>query len=268
MRQSPALLSLLACAAFVGCAERHDDKARAGDQPPAEAPPAAKPAAAKAAAKPAGHATAGPSAIEAIARLASGNARFAAGRRTLSANSLDDQDERSATAGGQHPFAAVLTCADSRLPPELIFDQSLGGIFVVRNAGNVAEPVGEGSLEYAVEHLGIRLIVVMGHSACGAVSAAARAEDRLPGHLADIQAQMPSVRPTAEEARKAGSDPIVAAVRRNAQDQAIALLRESPVLSGAVGLTVVPAIYDLESGLVEFLAPAPAAGPPPAATGH
>ena len=68
--------------------------------------------------------------------------------------------ERATTAKGQHPFAAILTCADSRLSPELIFDQTIGDLFVVRNAGNVAEPVGEGSLEYAIEHLGVRLVIV------------------------------------------------------------------------------------------------------------
>jgi carbonic anhydrase len=141
MHPTRFLIAPLVLAAFVGCAERHETPvSKPAAEPAAEAAEPAK----TEAAKPAAHkTTSGPSPLEAIARLSAGNARFASGRRSRSADATDDGEERTLTAKGQHPFAAVLTCSDSRVPPELLFDQSLGDIFVVRNAGNVAEPVGE-----------------------------------------------------------------------------------------------------------------------------
>jgi carbonic anhydrase len=200
--------------------------------------------------------------IEALARLSAGNARFIAGRRERSADTADDPAERARLAAGQQPFAAILTCADSRVPPELLFDQSLGELFVVRNAGNVADPVGEGSLEYAVEHLGVRLVVVLGHGSCGAVKAVCGAGGALPGHLADIQRAMPGLREHAEERARAGRSPegaIADAVARNATAQAEALLAGSPALAAAAAggrLAVLPAVYDLAAGTVAFLPPA------------
>jgi carbonic anhydrase len=213
----------------------------------------------------------GPAAVDTLVRLSAGNARFAYGKRTRSAKPDADPARRAEIAGGQHPVAAVMTCADSRVPPELLFDQGLGDLFVVRNAGNVAEPIGLGSLEYGVEHLGIRLVVVLGHSSCGAVKAVSGAAATLPGHLADIQERMPGLRALAQERARAGDAPdkvIAAAVERNAEDQARALLAGSPVLKTAVagGVLVVPAVYDLESGLVTFL-PAIDAAAKPAAEG-
>ena len=195
---------------------------------------------------------------EAQALLIAGNARFVAGERTRSTVTADDASERAALAGGQHPFAAILTCADSRLSPELIFDQTLGDLFVVRNAGNVAEAIGEGSLEYAVEHLGVNLIVVMGHASCGAVKAVIGGPANLPGHLVDIQGNMPGLFAFAELQRQGGTTSNVvvqAAVERNADDQAGALIAESPVIRARVAsheLAVVPAVYHLESGTVQF----------------
>ena len=220
-----------------------------GHEPAAAAPPAA----------PAGHGeAAGVPPAEAQAALIAGNARFVAGRRTRSTVTADDATERAALAGGQHPFAAILTCADSRLSPELIFDQTLGDLFVVRNAGNVAEGIGEGSLEYAVEHLGVNLIVVMGHASCGAVKAVIGGPANLPGHLVDIQGNMPGLFAFAELQRQGGTTSNVvvqAAVERNADDQAGALIAESPVIRARVAsheLAVVPAVYQLESGTVQF----------------
>lgn len=213
----------------------------------------------------------GPAAADTLVRLSAGNARFAYGKRTRSAKPEGDPARRAEIAGGQHPVAAVVTCADSRVPPELLFDQGLGDLFVVRNAGNVAEPIGLGSLEYGVEHLGIRLIVVLGHSSCGAVKAVSGAAATLPGHLADIQERMPGLRALAQERARAGDAPdkvIAAAVERNAEDQARAILAGSSVLKEAVagGMLVVPAVYDLENGLVTFL-PAIDAASKPAAEG-
>lgn len=201
-------------------------------------------------------------AVEAIARLSAGNARFVYGRRSESVRTPTDQDVRSSQANGQHPFAAILTCADSRLPPELIFDQGLGQLFVVRNAGNVAEPVGEGSLEYGVEHLNLRLVVVLGHHACGAVTAVTASPEPLPGNLVAIQKEMSGLQAAAAKdaaAGKAKEQVLAAAVERNAIAQAQALLKESETLRKATknGLVVVPAIYDLDGGGVRFLPPVP-----------
>lgn len=256
------LLSMLAISAC--SAERHgadEPKASTLDElanRPALAKPAAKPAKAEAAHQ----VQAGPAPLEALTRLSAGNARFATGQRNRSAIASDDAAERNALAGGQQPFAAVLTCADSRVPPELIFDQSLGDLFVVRNAGNVAEPVGGGSLEYAIEHLGVRLVIVLGHGSCGAVKAVTGSEGTLPGQLAAIQRAMPGLREFALDQGKAGAAPpavIAAAVERNSVAQAAALINASEALRKAVGsgdVAVVPAIYDLSSGVVGFLPPA------------
>jgi carbonic anhydrase len=279
------LLLIIALAA--GCAEHPSTEVRKeaslNDLVGRANPPAAK-ADPKAATKAeaAAHAPSGPAPLEALTRLSAGNARFANEQRRRSADTTDDAEERAATAKGQHPFAAVLTCADSRVPPELLFDQSIGDLFVVRNAGNVAEPIGEGSLEYAVEHLGVRLIVVLGHASCGAVKAISGTEGPLPGHLADIQRAMPGLRDFALERGKAGATPdgvIAAAVERNASSQAAALLAGSAVLRQAVAdgrIAVVPGVYDLSSGVVGFLPPSQAAksttpdlsGEAPAHSGH
>ena len=232
-------------------------------KPAAPKPVAANPApAADAHGAPAAHAPPkGLSPLEGIARLSSGNGRFAVGKRTRSADSSDDADERETTAKGQHPFAAILTCADSRLSPDLIFDQSIGDVFVIRNAGNVAEPVGEGSLEYAIEHLGVRLIVVLGHAQCGAVKAVTGSDAKLPGRLVAIQDRMPGLRAYFQEVSGQGKTPeqaVAAAVARNAEEQALALLTDSAVLREAAArgdIAVVPAVYDLAGGLVEFRSP-------------
>lgn len=265
------LLSILAISACG--AERHGaDEAKAisldelANRPSQTAP--ARPAKAEAAA--AHHVVAGPAPIEALTRLSAGNARFATGQRNRSSLVGDDAAERSALAGGQQPFAAILTCADSRVPPELIFDQSLGDLFVVRNAGNVAEPVGGGSLEYAIEHLGVRLVIVLGHGSCGAVKAVTGSDGTLPGQLAAIQRAMPGLREFALDQGKAGSAPpavIAAAVERNAQAQAAALISASEILRKAVAdgsVAVVPAVYDLGSGVVGFQPPARTAKTAPA----
>jgi carbonic anhydrase len=272
---------LLLLALVAGCAEHGASEARTAttlaDLAERSSTPTSKPAAAPAP-QAAGHAVAGPAPLEALTRLSAGNARFATEQRNRSTMTSDDAEVRATTAKGQHPFAAVLTCADSRLSPELLFDQSVGDLFVVRNAGNIAEPIGEGSLEYAVEHLGVRLVVVLGHGACGAVKAVSSTEGALPGHLADIQRAMPGLRDYAVAGGKAGmaTDAVIAAaVERNAINQAAALLSGSAILRQAVvdgTIAVVPGIYDLSSGVVGFLPPcsAPATGPAPAepATHH
>lgn len=196
---------------------------------------------------------------EALTRLTAGNSRFVAGQRKVSTETGYDKIAREKTAGGQHPFAGVLTCADSRLSPEIIFDQHLGELFVVRNAGNIAEPIGEGSMEYGVEHLGIRLILVLGHTKCGAVSAVGGSAGALPGNLAALQNEMSGLRSWVENNLSKFPDETLAiaeAVKVNARRQADALLDESPVLREAAKsgkLKVVAGVYNLATGAVELL---------------
>jgi len=182
---------------------------------------------------------------EARSRLVDGNARYIADQ--LEAK-LQDASRRSAVTGGQSPFAIILSCADSRVVPELIFDTGIGEIFVIRVAGNVANTSSIASIEYAVAHLGVKLIVVLGHQSCGAVTAAIAGGDN--GHnlnhlLAHLQ---PAVTAT-------GKDGVDATVRENAKQTCQELVSRSGILSGAVadGLSIVPAWYVLETGGVEYL---------------
>lgn len=195
------------------------------------------------------HAVSAVTAEAALARLTEGNKRFVAGALTHPAQSAE---RRAETAQGQHPFAVILTCADSRLSPEIIFDQGLGDLFVVRNAGNLADDLVLGSIEYAVEHLHAPLVVVLGHSKCGAVSAAV-AGGEAPGHIRGIVA---SLTPAATMAKKKPGDPVENTVRISAKLTAAALAQNEPILGElAKGGTikVLAARYDLASGQVEFL---------------
>lgn len=187
---------------------------------------------------------------EALSRLKAGNARFASGELQHPRQGTHRREE---LANGQHPFAVVLGCADSRTSPEVLFDQGLGDLFVVRVAGNIADDGGIGSIEYAVEHLGARLIVVLGHERCGAVKAARdtiAAKTEAPGHLkALVKAIAPAVKATA------GKD---AEATAHANEQLVAqqLRTSKPVLKDLVAegkIAVVAAHYDLDSGKVVFL---------------
>ena len=147
------------------------------------------------------HATPSVSPDEALNRLKAGNDRFA--RSKVSAGK-PVAARRIATAKAQHPFAIIVACADSRTSPEIVFDQNIGDLFVVRTAGNLVDDFALGSIEYAVEHLGSRLIVVLGHERCGAVQAAL-AGGSAPGHIeALVQAIQPAV---AASKSKAGRSP-------------------------------------------------------------
>lgn len=203
--------------------------------------------------------------------LLAGNKRFVAGRPMF-----PDQSpaRRRELAGGQKPFAIVLTCADSRVAPELYFDQGLGNLFVLRNAGNILDDHTIGSIEYAVDHLKAGLVIVVGHEKCGAVAAAV-AGGHAPGHVHSIvEAIQPAVQASAEQT----GDKVDNAVRANARLVAAALQASDPILREAVKqgrLKVVPARYDLDSGRVEILAagadkPATVAHAAPASTsaGH
>lgn len=196
---------------------------------------------------------------DALNSLVAGNKRFVTGQRKISTDTSYDKAAREKTAGGQHPFAGILTCADSRLSPEIIFDQHVGELFVVRNAGNIAEPIGEGSMEYGVEHLGIRLILVLGHTKCGAVAAVGGSAGALPGNLAALQNEMAGLRTWVENNLSKfpdQQDAIAEAVKVNAQLQKEALLEESPVLREAAKsgkIRVIAGVYNLATGVVDLI---------------
>lgn len=185
----------------------------------------------------------------ALARLREGNQRFVA-----AAVAHPDQTaaRRTELVAGQHPFAVVLTCADSRVAPEILFDQGLGDLFVIRNAGNLLDDHVIASIEYAVEHLHTTLVVVLGHTKCGAVSAAV-AGGEMPGHLNSIAE---SLAPAVAAARKSGGDVIDSAVRINATEEAKTLAAKVELLAEAVKagkIKIVAARYDIANGRVEIL---------------
>jgi carbonic anhydrase len=202
------------------------------------------------------HAPSAVSPADALKRLTAGNARFARG---ASVHPDGDLQRRKSLVGGQHPFATILACADSRVAPELIFDQGLGDLFVIRVAGNVVDDTVLASIEYSVIHLGSPLVMVLGHERCGAVTATMQAlagkgspEDRETkiGALADLIA--PAVRAVPPQA----PDKLDAAIVLNAERAAQAVLTGSPPLqarakSGA--LKVVSARYGLGDGTISHL---------------
>lgn len=182
--------------------------------------------------------------------LAAGNRRFAEGK----SRPADYVARREQLVKGQHPRVAVLSCSDSRVPPELLFDQSLGDLFVVRTAGNSADAIGIGSLEYAVEHLGSTVLVVLGHQSCGAVSAACSGSKMPTPSLEAVV--LPVQQSCAAAKQRKGGDVIDFAVHDHVHQVAQALLAKSAVLKHAVAegkLTIVEAYYRLDSGLVTRL---------------
>lgn len=189
---------------------------------------------------------------EALKRLMDGNARYVANAETP----RDYRALRQETVTAQYPIAAVLGCSDSRVPPEVCFDQGPNELFVVRVAGNVLDTDGVASLEYAVAELNVPLVVVLGHTGCGAVTAAVKTATEnavYPGHLPRlVQAILPSV----EIARWRGGDLVAGAVRANAQETAIRIRASAPVLSPAIAtgrVKLVSAIYDIATGSVALL---------------
>jgi carbonic anhydrase len=181
-----------------------------------------------------------------IQELVAGNRRFVSGRLTAHEHDLDIL--RQHTMEKQEPFVAVLSRADSRVPVELVFDQSIGHIFVTRVAGNIITPEIIASLEYGAVVLGTKAIVVMGHANCGAVKATIEGKP-VPGQ---ISALYPHIQPAVDQA---GSD-LEAATRANAKIQARLLRESSPALSGLVKegkLKVLPAYYNVGSGQVTLL---------------
>jgi carbonic anhydrase len=199
-------------------------------------------------------------------RLREGNLRF-----TSNAGGSDafvTQARRAELTAGQQPFAIILGCSDSRVPAEIVFDQGLGDLFVIRVAGNIVAPSQVGSVEFAAARYGTRLVVVLGHSQCGAILATVE-ELRRPteNQSRNLRAIVDRVRPSVEGllATELGRDPealVKQAVRSNIRASVDHLRHGSQVLEQLIqdeGLLVVGAEYSLESGRVEFLDDAPAA---------
>ena len=207
-------------------------------------------------------------ALDPLERLAAGNQRFASGK---SGHFNQDRDRRLDLAREQHPFALVVGCADSRVPPEVVFDQGLGDLFVVRCAGEVLDDLSLASVEYAVEHLDVRTIVVLGHERCGALQATL-AGGELPGHLKflaraiapHIEAALRAL-PQAAAGESAAPIPpelLDAAVEQNVRGVVAELQRCEPILSELQStgeLRVVGARYDLDTGEVTWFPAEPAA---------
>ncbi|PYK57237.1 MAG: carbonic anhydrase [Verrucomicrobia bacterium] len=187
---------------------------------------------------------------EAMSRLKEGNGRYTNGNPQ---HPRQSSEEREKLTKSQHPFAIVLGCADSRVPAEIVFDQGLGDLFVVRVAGNVIDDQSLGSIEYAVDHLAVRLIVVLGHQRCGAVKAAKdtiAANGKAPGH---IQSLVTAIEPAVEATLK---DDLEVTVKANVKNVVQALRSSTPVLKAKIDadeLQVVGAYYSLDTGMVAFM---------------
>jgi carbonic anhydrase len=195
---------------------------------------------------------------EALARLREGNRRFVAHRSTASATL--DADRRAALVERQEPFAIILGCSDSRVPAELVFDQGFGDLFVIRVAGNIVAPSLVGSVEFAAARFGTRLVVVLGHSQCGAVLATIEAlRGRATPESRNLRSIVDRVRPSLEtllSERPDDDDALMRdAVRANVRASAEHLRHGSPLLEDLIkndALLVVGAEYSLESGVVTF----------------
>ena len=182
-------------------------------------------------------------------RLSDGNARFVAGRL---AHPHQSETRRSEVSGAQDPFAIILGCADSRVPPEVVFDQGLGDLFTVRVAGHVVDDVVLESLLYSVENLGTPLIVVLGHTSCGAVGAAV-SQVESGGALGG--ALVGAIAPAVKAAQEENGDLVNNAVKRHVQNTVAQLSQHSGLAARLEGesLSVMGAVYDLATGEVSFL---------------
>src|ERR1043166_8240004 len=214
---------------------------------------------------------------EAISKLKEGNSRYTSGNRQhphesseersyMATNSYENvgvtflgltaeqaAKRRTELAKSQHPFAIIVSCSDSRVPPEIVFDQGLGDLFICRVAGNVINDESLGSIEYAVDHLGVRLILVLGHQSCGAVKAAREtiaAKGKAPGH---IESLVTAIKPAVEATAK---DDLETTVKANVQNVVKALRSSTPILKAKVDsgeIQVIGGYYSLDTGAVTFL---------------
>jgi len=187
---------------------------------------------------------------EAISKLKEGNGRYTSGNLQHPGQTTARRTELATT---QRPFAIIVSCSDSRVPPEIVFDQGLGDLFIVRVAGNVINDEGLGSIEYAVDHLGSRLILVLGHQRCGAVQAANEtiaAKSKAPAH---IQSLVTAIKPAVESTVKGDLD---ATIKANVEYVVNALRSSTPILKPKVDsgdVQVIGGYYSLDTGSVTFL---------------
>lgn len=186
---------------------------------------------------------------EALNTLIAGNARFCEGK---SIHPNQTAEKRTELTKGQCPFAVILCCSDSRVPPEIIFDQGLGDIFIIRVAGNIADDIIIGSIEYAVEHLNAPLVMVLGHEKCGAADATVKGE-KAPGKIESI---IEKIKPALDAARKEKGDLLTNTILANIKQSVNIITKSEPVISEKIKagkLKVAGAVYHLESGKVGLL---------------
>ena len=196
---------------------------------------------------------------EALDHLKKGNRRFAEGKESL--HSIADPKKRKALIDKQEPFAIILGCSDSRAPAEILFDHGLGDLFVIRVAGNIVAPSQIGSIEFAAERFGTSLVVVLGHSRCGAVRATLEElehphENRSANLASIVDSIIPSVKPLLQTNLKNKPDELMAeAVRANVNSSVEQLKSGSPIITELIEgdkLKVLGAEYALDTGLVQF----------------
>ncbi len=187
---------------------------------------------------------------EALKKLMDGNQRYTDEKRSFPDQTLERREQ---VAKGQKPFAAILACADSRVPPEILFDQGLGDLFDVRVAGNILEDATLASIEYAVEHLHVPLVMVLGHERCGAVEAALKGGE-IPGHISRL---VEAIKPAVAKVKGQSGDAVDNAVKANVQLVVEQLKSSQPLVNKLVEkgkLKIVGGRYDLDSGKIEIIA--------------
>ncbi len=186
---------------------------------------------------------------QALQKLIEGNRRFSLSKPI---HPNQNRERRQELVKGQKPFAVVVGCSDSRIPPEIIFDQGLGDLFVIRVAGNIVDDVALGSIEYAVDHLGTKLVVVLGHSKCGAVTATVQG-GAPHGHVGSI---MEAIKPAIQAAKELPGDLVDNTIKANTRLVADQLQYSDPILSEMARqgkISIVSAYYNIESGEVHIL---------------
>lgn len=184
-----------------------------------------------------------------LQKLADGNKRYVS---SAMLHPNQTAERRAEVSKGQNPFAVIVGCSDSRIPPEILFDQGIGDLFVIRVAGNIADEIALGSIEYAVEHLGTQLVMVLGHGKCGAVNATVQGGE-IHGNIAGI---IKTIAPAVEKVRGKPGDLADNAIRANVGLVVDTIMTSKPILAKLAGegkIKVVGAYYNIESGLVEIL---------------
>lgn len=190
---------------------------------------------------------------QALARLLRGNERYVA---ALAANPNQTIERREEVAAGQMPFAVILGCSDSRVSPEIVFDQGIGDLFIVRIAGNVFDDLGLGSIEYAVEHFHSPLLMVLGHEKCGAIEATIEAMEQNATVPGKISAIVDTLKPVVEQVKGQSGDLLTNSIRANVLHVVDQLKNADPFISKLQAdgkLKLVGAVYSLQSGKVEIL---------------